>query len=437
MNERKPIAYQGTEPYIFVSYAHADKEIVWPFILALQEKYNVWYDDGIEYGKEWEDFIADKLEYCALFLFVLTPISLESQNCMDELAFARDLKKPFVNILTNSEMESKLPRGFKLRYGRYQMCKLDMFATLSDAVADLGKKCEYFAPCATKAKPDASSMRVKATANVAKPIPVAATISGTVTARANVTLQPYSREGDYIYFGTYPQDAKADSVTITDKRDNRGYFLGSDGASYAKAGDGFYKVMPIKWRILEEKNGEAFLLADKILAAHRFDKSNNNYERSEIRAWLNKNFYGQAFNEEQKKLILRSEVDNSARSTNPNSEATAFNSGNNDYACANTQDNVFLLSEQEVTAAAYGFSSSYSDYDTARCKQNTDYAKCQGAWTSTDGYYKGNGYWWLRSPGYDRSSGARFVRNYGYAASDVIVLSTLHGVVPALKIKLS
>lgn len=44
----------------------------------------------------------------------------------------------------------------------------------------------------------------------------------------------YVREGDYIYFGEYPQTIKEDNVVISTEQDSRGYFLGSDGAYYAK-----------------------------------------------------------------------------------------------------------------------------------------------------------------------------------------------------------
>ena len=44
----------------------------------------------------------------------------------------------------------------------------------------------------------------------------------------------YTRDGDYIFFGEYPQTLKADDVTITDVRDERGYCLGSDGSYYAE-----------------------------------------------------------------------------------------------------------------------------------------------------------------------------------------------------------
>ena len=154
----------------------------------------------------------------------------------------------------------------------------------------------------------------------------------------------------------------------------------------------------------------------------------NNYALSNIRKWLNDTFYNTTFTDLQKQLIVLTTVDNSARSTNPNNNATQWNSGNNRYACVDTEDYIFLLSEQEVTNSAYGFDGSYSNYDTARQKKNTDYAKSQGVWPS--------GSWWLRSPYYNYSLYARCVSYIGDADGFNYVNVTHDGVVPALRIKL-
>lgn len=74
--------------------------------------------------------------------------------------------------------------------------------------------------------------------------------------------------------------------------DSRGYFLGSDGAYYAKvaaapyeggyefsnmsavtSGNTYYfKVEPIKWRILSESNGTALIVCESIIANGHFGK---------------------------------------------------------------------------------------------------------------------------------------------------------------------
>ena len=91
-------AYLGKDPYIFVSYAHKDKEQVLPFIVELQKKYNVWFDDGIHFGVEWEEDIFRHLKGCEIFIYMITPSSLASGNCKDEIRTARDLNKNFINI---------------------------------------------------------------------------------------------------------------------------------------------------------------------------------------------------------------------------------------------------------------------------------------------------------------------------------------------------
>ena len=43
--EKPFAAYQGDEPYIFVSYAHEDSEVVYPEIQWLKDQgFNIWYD---------------------------------------------------------------------------------------------------------------------------------------------------------------------------------------------------------------------------------------------------------------------------------------------------------------------------------------------------------------------------------------------------------
>ena len=48
--------YNGTENYVFVSYAHKDSDTVLPYIEAMKQNgFRVWYDRGIEAGTEWAE----------------------------------------------------------------------------------------------------------------------------------------------------------------------------------------------------------------------------------------------------------------------------------------------------------------------------------------------------------------------------------------------
>ena len=111
-------AYKGSEPYIFISYAHADAGLVFPIIRQFYDQgYHVWYDEGIAAGNEWTDEIANALEGCSLFLVFMTPNSEKSPNCRDEIGYAIDEKKPFLAIHLK---ETTITGGLKLRIGAKQ-----------------------------------------------------------------------------------------------------------------------------------------------------------------------------------------------------------------------------------------------------------------------------------------------------------------------------
>lgn len=92
-------AYGGTSAYIFVSYAHKDRETVLPVIAYLQRRgYNVWYDEGIIPGAEWEEVLGARIKGCACFLCFLSFRSVTSPECAKEIRRACELKKPMVNV---------------------------------------------------------------------------------------------------------------------------------------------------------------------------------------------------------------------------------------------------------------------------------------------------------------------------------------------------
>ena len=315
---------------------------------------------------------------------------------------------------------------------------------------------------------------------------------------------PHAPEGTWTYveFGDWPQTIKDASVNVYETKSTQvgvfTYYLGSDENYYVKHSDKYYKVEPIVWRVLTEdykdpegkSTGNALLLAESILTGgvcyyvstdtREITKEKetgtetetetvtvypNNWQYSTIRAWLNgldvvksddplendktyagKGFLQTAFTADAQSLIAPTTVDNSAASTNPASDPNLWNSGTNPYACDNTMDKIFLLSEEEATTGAYlkendstaedyGFAAydAYGEGNT-RIRITTDYAKATGAYQdSTEGY---GGWWWLRSPFCDREGIARVINDYGFAYSIDIVNSTYGGVVPALSISL-
>ena len=245
----------------------------------------------------------------------------------------------------------------------------------------------------------------------------------------------YKKVGEYIYFGEYPQSLKDEDVEITGERNSKGYYKGSDGEWYAKIvayswvpgytfANGspvindktyYFKVEPIKWRILEIDGENAFLVCENVIEDRGF--TGNDYANSDVRKWLNSDFLNTAFSSSEQEIILTTKVDNSAASTAQE---------DNKFACEETNDNIFLLSYKEVSDSKY-FSS-----DEARIRKASDYSKAQGVDSS----------WWLRSP---------YMSDYGYGDymcscvfkngsigkdSAANVSSSTVGLVPALKIQL-
>jgi len=137
-------AYRGKEPYLFVSYAHDDKDIVFAEIKRFNEAgFNVWYDEGIAPGNEWTDEIANALEGCSLFVVMITPTSAPRKNVLNEINFALDEDKPFLAIHLE---ETELKGGLKLRIGstqailKYNMTEEEYVYKYIEAFTRLGLK---------------------------------------------------------------------------------------------------------------------------------------------------------------------------------------------------------------------------------------------------------------------------------------------------------
>lgn len=111
MSNREP--YSGSDPYIFISYAHKDSNTVLPLIQALQEQdVRIWFDEGIEAGTEWPEYIAERLENSCCVIAFLSEAFTESQNCRREINFSIDLKKEIMAVYLE---EVALSPGMRLQ----------------------------------------------------------------------------------------------------------------------------------------------------------------------------------------------------------------------------------------------------------------------------------------------------------------------------------
>jgi tetratricopeptide (TPR) repeat protein len=115
----KPLpAYSGTEPYVFVCYAHSDADKVYPDLIELNNQgINVWYDEGISGGKSWRAEIAEAIAGTDKVIFFISGKSLTSAHCLREVDYALKLDIEIVPVYLD---DSSLPGELDLVLNRVQ-----------------------------------------------------------------------------------------------------------------------------------------------------------------------------------------------------------------------------------------------------------------------------------------------------------------------------
>lgn len=251
-------------------------------------------------------------------------------------------------------------------------------------------------------------------------------VSSSVTSFMYYQDIDYDNNGTYDYRGVYFTQHRPYFYTNSSSAGN----TYQDDNGYSANTVYWFSYDPIEWDILTESSGKALIIANLILDSQDYYPSSStssfshnggtgyatNYELSNIRKFLNENFYNTAFNNLQKGIIDTTEVDNSASSTGKST---------NIFACNNTNDKVFLLSYVEATT--------YYASESARQANGTDYAKCQGLYVRTSGSYVGTSFWWLRSP---RSDNAHYTCSASVDDGSMYVYCNMYGVRPACWINL-
>jgi len=185
----------------------------------------------------------------------------------------------------------------------------------------------------------------------------------------------------------------------------------------------------VEWRVLDRQDDKMLLLSEWIIThrAYHNEQQDITWEYSDIRYWLNNEFFNQ-FSSEEKAKIAETHVIND---DNP----WFYTPGGND-----TADRVFLLSLEEV-AKYFGDSGqlanrpdentwSISDWPRYRYdKARVAYEPVTPRWRWMRSAKPKE--WWLRSPGNNQSCAAKIfeigeIHVYGISVSD------LRGVRPAM-----
>ena len=188
---------------------------------------------------------------------------------------------------------------------------------------------------------------------------------------------------DRVYFGTYPQSSN---------------------------GEGGFNIDPIRWNVLENADGQLFLMSIQCLDAQRYemtDKTPVSWENCTLRSWLNSTddgFLSSAYSAVESGCIAETEVED------------------------NITDKVFILSYEEVINEDFGFISHPRAYDP-----NREFL------TNTSAAYVSNKTheyeWWLRTTTNDRK--ALYVQLGGNVDNTGHLVNSLYCVRPAFKLNLS
>lgn len=231
----------------------------------------------------------------------------------------------------------------------------------------------------------------------------------------------FKRARRSVTFGEWPQTIKDDDVVIYETKDDRGFYLGSDGEYYVKAvakpyykgyyfsnkaeiikGTTYYfKVEPLTWTIIKEEGSRLLVHCNNIIfnKAYQSDYIKDedgdiitefndappntyasNYIYSEIREWLLGTFFpliekSFGFDDSQVKILPYYVCDENSP--------------------LDFSDKVFLLSKSEVEKYGAGYK--------PHMRNVTDYAKAcgtyvYGAMSGVRSRATGKGWWWLRTP---------------------------------------
>ncbi len=341
----------------------------------------------------------------------------------------------------DKETTTEISNGTLVEWGK----EITITATASDAKKYRLKDLSATGVSIGTASPQTFTMPTKA-------VSVTATFedaceSGDYTPLPAGTDGTAGKNATYAKFGLWPQTIMKSGVTIPSGAETKNVgmfkcYKGSDGEWYVKlenvvdrTGEGkkwsdgtpmtggkkYFKMEPIKWRVLSTTSGVKFLLSEVALDVnvcfYDGDESQTrtiggkdvypfNYEHSRLRAFLNgisynkdgsdnnefngKGFLYSAFTGEERDKILTTTVDNSWQSAVLSSSDTssAVVDSQKERVAGNTSDKIFALSSKEF----YDYVGTASSAVTSRIRYATDYAYGRGcAWFNGVAYS-------LRSP---------------------------------------
>jgi len=102
---------------VFVSYSRRDSDFVTKLAQSIEDRGKaVWLDvEGIADGEVFPEGIKRAIEQSDAFVFVITPASVASSYCENEVEYAREMQKRIVPVLRDPVSDSELPPEIRER----------------------------------------------------------------------------------------------------------------------------------------------------------------------------------------------------------------------------------------------------------------------------------------------------------------------------------
>lgn len=106
---------------LFISYSRVDKKWVYEFWRKIQsEGHYPWIDRDIRPGVDWWDSICRNIYEAECFIFVMTPASVASIYCLEEMRFAIALNIPILPIMLGDKNKTTVPSEVNNNRIQYQ-----------------------------------------------------------------------------------------------------------------------------------------------------------------------------------------------------------------------------------------------------------------------------------------------------------------------------
>lgn len=138
--------YEGNKPYIFISYAHKNKEEVIPIIKAISDRaYRIWYDSGVKSGENYCKPISERLAASNCVVCFLSEAFCDSYNCCNELIFALNKRLPVMVIYLE---RFSLPDRMELLIAQNHALYLDNYEDFDQFIEEL-ERSDCFSQCSS------------------------------------------------------------------------------------------------------------------------------------------------------------------------------------------------------------------------------------------------------------------------------------------------